>query len=105
MALDADFLHGSLHDALRLRFQLTHDEGELACMLVKEPVPLRQRASNELDHGLHTQIQTLYAKTGSTGHEGLLQRLQARVDGIVILGPLKWGLRITGYAVHTCHRK
>ncbi len=35
-----------LHDALRLRFQLTHEEAELACVLLKDPTPPLQPASS-----------------------------------------------------------
>ena len=66
-----------LHDALRLRFQLTHEEAELACVLLKDPAPPLQPASGDADQSLHARLHTLYAKTGSLEPEGLLHRLQS----------------------------
>ena len=66
-----------LHDALRLRFQLTHDEAELACVLLKDPAPSLQQAASDASHVLHARIHKLYVKTGSIEQEGLLQRLQS----------------------------
>ena len=65
-----------LHEALRLRFQLTREEAELACVLLKEPPPL-QPLSGDAGHAVRARIHTLCAKTGSMDHAGLLQRLQS----------------------------
>ena len=76
---DAD-AHGEecidLHEALRLRFQLTREEAELACVLLKEPPPL-QPLSGDAGHAVRARIHTLCAKTGSMDHARLLQRLQS----------------------------
>lgn len=66
-----------LHDALRLRFQLTHEEAELACVLLKDPAPPLPPVCSDADQALHARLHTLYAKTGSLEPEGLLHRLQS----------------------------
>ena len=66
-----------LHEALRLRFQLTREEAELACVLLKDPAPPLPPVSGDVDDTLQARIHALCAKTGSLGHAGLLQRLQS----------------------------
>ena len=66
-----------LHDALRLQFQLTREEAELACLLLNDPEPPLQPAASGANPVLLARIRTLYAKTGSMGHKELLRRLQS----------------------------
>ena len=66
-----------LHDALRLQFQLTREEAELACLLLNHPESHPQHVASDANPVLHAHISQLYAKTGSVLHEELLQRLQS----------------------------